>query len=279
MISISNLRKAFGEKVAVDIATYEIGSGELIGLVGNNGAGKTTLFRLMLDLLKANDGRVEYDFGDGIVIDPSTSEEWKSHTGAYIDDGFLIDFLTPEEYFHFIGKVSSISEEVIDERLRGYERLMAGEIMGQKKLIRDLSAGNKHKVGIISALIKHPDLVILDEPFNFLDPSSQNILKHTLKEYNKATGASIIISSHNLAHTIDISSRITLMEHGHIIKDLSNIDHSATAELEAYFDTEAELDTEADTETGTTAEIEAETGAETTPDIAQAATSSESDPQ
>ena len=65
-------------------------------------------------------------------------------------------------------------------------------------------------------------------------------MKHTLTEYSKATGASIIISSHNLAHTIDISSRITLMEHGHIIKDLANTDHSATAELEAYFNVEEE---------------------------------------
>ncbi len=240
MIKISNLLKTFGEKVAVDISSYEIGTGELIGLVGNNGAGKTTLFRLMLDLLKADNGHVEYDFGDNETIDPSTSEDWKPRIGAYIDEGFLIDFLTPEEYFHFIGKVSGISEAEIDNRLTTYERLMAGEIMGQKKLIRDLSAGNKHKVGIISALIKHPDLVILDEPFNFLDPSSQNILKHTLTEYSKATGASIIISSHNLAHTIDISSRITLMEHGHIIKDLANTDHSATAELEAYFNVEEE---------------------------------------
>jgi len=240
MITISNLRKTFGEKVAVDINSAQIGSGELIGLVGNNGAGKTTLFRLMLDLLKADGGHVEYEFDEGVVIDPAASEDWKGHTGAYIDEGFLIDFLTPEEYFEFIGKVSGIGKQEMEQRLKGYERLMAGEILGQKKLIRDLSAGNKHKVGIISALIKHPDLVILDEPFNFLDPSSQNVLKHTLRDYSHATGASVIVSSHNLAHTIDISSRIMLMEHGHIIKDLANTDRSATAELEAYFNTEEE---------------------------------------
>ena len=240
MISIKGLRKAFGDNVAVDIDEYSIQDGELIGLVGNNGAGKTTLFRLMLDLLKADNGTVEYTYEDGSIINPALSEEWKNRTGAYIDEGFLIDFLTPEEYFEFIGKVSGLTKTEVEERLAVYERLMAGEILGHKKLIRDLSAGNKHKVGIISALLTRPNLVILDEPFNFLDPSSQTILKHTLTEYNKETGATIIISSHNLAHTIDISSRITLLEHGHIMKDLANTDHSAAEELESYFDEAAE---------------------------------------
>jgi ABC-2 type transport system ATP-binding protein len=79
--------------------------------------------------------------------------------------------------------------------------------------------------------------VILDEPFNFLDPSSQNLLKHELTEYNKQTGATILVSSHNLAHTIDISNRIALLEKGRIIKDLPNENGSAKAELEDYFDT------------------------------------------
>ena len=239
-IAINNLRKCFGDNVAVNISQYEISQGDLIGLVGNNGAGKTTLFRLMLDLLKADDGDVHYLLdgeGDlsGTSINPSESEEWKTFTGAYIDEGFLIDFLTPEEYFAFIGKVSGLKKKEVEERLKDFEALMAGEILGQKKLIRDLSAGNKHKVGIISALLDKPQFVVLDEPFNFLDPSSQNILKHILTKYNKETGAIIIISSHNLAHTIDICPRITLLEHGVIVKDLTNIDHSATAELDAYF--------------------------------------------
>ncbi len=234
-IEANTLLKTFGEKVAVDIDHYEIGAGELIGLVGNNGAGKTTLFRLMLDLLKADNGTVTYTYDDGTTVNPAESEEWKNHTGAYIDEGFLIDFLTAEEYFSFIGKVCALTHEEVDAHLAKYENFMAGEILGQKKLLRDFSAGNKHKVGIISALLNQPQLLILDEPFNFLDPSSQNMLKHVLTEYNNETGATIIISSHNLAHTIDISSRITLLEHGHIIKDMPNSDHSAAAELEEYF--------------------------------------------
>ena len=251
-IDIKHLRKAFGEKVAVDIDEYHIGDGEMIGLVGNNGAGKTTLFRLMLDLLKSDDGTVEFSLttpsesdatpSSVIKINPAESEDWKDYTGAYIDDGFLIDFLTPEEYFDFIGKVCGISKEEVANRVKKYEHLMAGEIMDQKKLIRDFSAGNKQKIGIIAALLNLPSLVILDEPFNFLDPSSQSVLKHALTEYNQSTGATIIISSHNLAHTIDICPRITLLEHGHIVKDLSNIDHSAADELNAYFDQQAAVE-------------------------------------
>jgi len=247
-IHINNLRKSFGEKIAVDIAEYEVGDGEIIGLVGNNGAGKTTLFRTMLDLLKADTGAVEYVFTneDGTstdVVNPAVNEVWKDYTGAYIDDGFLIDFLTPEEYFGFVGKVCGIDKETLESRLSEFEHLMAGEIMNQNKLIRDYSAGNKHKIGIIAALLAHPQLVILDEPFNFLDPSSQNVLKHTLTEYNKNYAATVIISSHNLAHTIDISSRITLLEHGHVVKDLANIDHAASEELNNYFEQQASFET------------------------------------
>ncbi len=234
MIRIENLKKVFGETIACNIPKLTINDGDILGLVGNNGAGKTTLFRMLLDLLKPDEGTVALD-----GINPAESEEWKAATGSYIDEGFLIDFLTPEEYFAFIGKITNMTQSQVDERLKDFERLAGGEIFGQKKLIRNLSAGNKQKVGIISALFNRPKLVILDEPFNFLDPSSQNILKHMLTDYNRKTGATILISSHNLQHTIDISTRITLLEKGQIIKDMPNEDGSARTELENYFETES----------------------------------------
>lgn len=231
MITIQNLKKQFGETIACDIPELNINDGDILGLVGNNGAGKTTLFRMMLDLLKPDEGEVTLD-----GVNPALSEEWKATTGAYIDEGFLIDFLTPEEYFAFIGKITDMRQEEVDERLKDFERLAGGEVFGQKKLIRNLSAGNKQKVGIISALFNRPKLVILDEPFNFLDPSSQNILKHELTAYAQQTGATILVSSHNLLHTIEISTRIALMEKGHIIRDITSVDESSKAELENYFD-------------------------------------------
>ena len=235
MIAIDRLRKNFGEKVAVDIEHYEINQGDMLGLVGNNGAGKTTLFRLMLDLLKADNWKVAIN-----DIDVSQSEDWKSFTGAFIDDGFLIDYLTPEEYFYFIGKMYGLKKEEVDERLIPFERFMSGEVIGHKKLIRNYSAGNKQKIGIISAMLHYPQLLILDEPFNFLDPSSQSIIKHLLKKYNEEHQATVIISSHNLNHTVDVCPRIALLEHGVIIRDIINEDNSAEKELEDYFNVEEE---------------------------------------
>ena len=232
-IKINNLQKDFGEKRAVDIDNYVINNGDILGLVGNNGAGKTTFFRLILDLLQASNGAAFIN-----DIDSSKSEEWKNITGAFIDEGFLIDYLTPEEYFYFIGKMYGLKKEEVDSRLTTFERFMNGEVIGQKKFIRNFSAGNKQKIGIISAMIHNPELLILDEPFNFLDPSSQSIIKHILKVYSQQTGATILISSHNLNHTTDICPRIALLEDGKIIRDIDNVDNSAEKELEAYFNVE-----------------------------------------
>lgn len=247
-IEIKSLQKVFGDKTAVDIQHFQVNHGDILGLVGNNGAGKTTLFRLMLDLLKAEQGEVllvpstsdGFD-GNPNPINPATSEEWKTRTGAYIDDSFLIDFLTPEEYLDFIAKVSGIKpidwKHLDDEEspLAPFMTLTHGEIFGQKKLIRDFSAGNKQKIGIIAAMFTQPELVILDEPFNFLDPSGQNILKKLLTDFHASRHATILISSHNLQHTVDISTRVTLMESGHIIEDMDNQDGKAEQALEEYF--------------------------------------------
>jgi ABC-2 type transport system ATP-binding protein len=230
MIEIKNLKKQFGETVACNIDAFTINDGDILGLVGNNGAGKTTLFRMLLDLLQADEGSVVID-----GINPAESEAWKQFVGAYIDEGFLIDFLTPEEYFSFLGKISGMTQQQVDERLKDFEQFAAGEVFGQKKLIRNLSAGNKQKVGIISALFRRPQTVILDEPFNFLDPSSQLTLKHVLTDYAHETGATLLISSHNLQHTVDISTRIALLEHGVVIRDLPNSEGSAAKELDTYF--------------------------------------------
>lgn len=230
MIQITDLKKNFGEKCAINIDSYNIRQGELLGLVGNNGAGKTTLFRLVLDLLKADNGQVSIE-----QVEVNKSEEWKNFTGAFIDEGFLIDYLTPEEYFNFVGKMYGLSKEEISERLKPFERFMNGEVLDQKKFIRNFSMGNKQKIGIISAMLHHPRLLILDEPFNFLDPSSQAVIKHLLKKYCDEHQATVIISSHNLNHTVDVCTRIALLENGVIIRDIVNENNSAEKELEDYF--------------------------------------------
>lgn len=233
-VQLDNIRKEFNGKVALDIENLKIEAGTILGLVGNNGAGKTTMFRVILDLLKPEQGRVSLITPETTIC-PAESEDWKSFTGAFIDTGFLIDYLTPEEYFAFICKIDGISKEEMDARLKTFHDFMGGEVLGQKKLIRNLSAGNQQKVGIVAAMLRKPSLLILDEPFNFLDPSSQMAMKDLLEEYNKQIGATIMVSSHNLSYTLDICTHVALLEHGRILKDFPKSDADSVKEIENYF--------------------------------------------
>ena len=230
MIKINNLGKGYNQKIVLNIKDLNIEKGEIFGLVGNNGAGKTTLLRLILDLIQADKGAV---FSND--ADVAKSEDWKSYTSSYLDDGFLIGFLTPEEYFHFIGEIYSVSKATIDAKLKEFDHFFNGEVLGQKKkFIRDFSMGNKQKIGIVSTLITDPQVLILDEPFNSLDPTSQILLKRFLTDYSKKTSSITIISSHDLNHITEICSRIVLIEKGVVIRDLKN-DGTALAQLENYF--------------------------------------------
>ena len=231
-IKIQKLVKQYGKNTVLDIPELTIGSGELIGLVGNNGAGKTTLMRLMLDLIEATEGYIETD-GQRV----SEDTKWKEFTGSFIDGRFLIDFYTPEEYFNFIARAYGIDKDTLDSRLEHYQGLMHDEILGTKKYLRQFSEGNRQKTGIIGAMIINPKVLILDEPFNYLDPSSQITVAKLIREMNEQLGTTVIISSHNLSFVSEISTRILLLEKGRIIKDLDNLDSNATQELEEYFNT------------------------------------------
>ena len=231
-IKIQNLVKQYGKNTVLDIPELTIGPGELVGLVGNNGAGKTTLMRLILDLIEATEGHVETE-GRPVTEDAT----WKQHTGSFIDGHFLIDYYTPEEYFGFIAQVYQISKETLDGRLEGFRQLMHDEILGTKKYLRQFSEGNRQKIGIIGAMLINPKVLILDEPFNYLDPTSQITVAKLIRQMNEQLGTTVIISSHNLNFVSEISTRILLLEKGVVIKDLPNHDGSATKELEDYFNT------------------------------------------
>lgn len=231
-IKIQNLVKQYGKNTVLNIPELTIGSGELIGLVGNNGAGKTTLMRLILDLIEATEGHVEVD---GLLVTEDTT--WKQHTGSFIDGHFLIDYYTPEEYFGFIAQVYQLTKDTLDNRLEAYRPLMHDEILGTKKYLRQFSEGNRQKIGIIGAMLINPKVLILDEPFNYLDPTSQITVAKLIRQMNEQLGTTVIISSHNLSFVSEISTRILLLEKGVVIKDLPNHDGSATKELEDYFNT------------------------------------------
>ncbi len=235
MIQINNIRKTFGPKTAVDIDDFTILQGQMLGLVGNNGAGKSTLFRLLLDLIEPDKDQKDKPRIVNCGVEVNATEEWKDWTGAFLDESFLIDYLTPDEYLHFVSQISNIDPEGEKQLVEESSHFLSGEILGQRKLIRNLSAGQKQKLGILSAMASRPRILILDEPFNFLDPTSQNALKALLTDYNRKSGATILISSHNLQHTIEICPRIALMENGRIIRDIDNTTGSALQELEEYF--------------------------------------------
>jgi len=229
MIEIKDLKKIYNGVTVVDVPHLVINKGESVGLVGNNGAGKTTLFRMILDLIRPETGEV---LSNGEVV--AGHESWKNYTASYLDEGFLIDYLTPEEYLYFIGGLHQQSKATVDEALVKLSDFFNGEILKKGKYIRDLSKGNQCKVGVASCVLQNPQLLMLDEPFANIDPSTQFRLKNMLKELNKAQGITNIVSSHDLNHITDVCDRILLMEKGVIIKDIAT-NSSTLKELEDYF--------------------------------------------
>jgi ABC-2 type transport system ATP-binding protein len=229
MIEINNLKKVYNGVTVVNVPHLEIKKGESIGLVGNNGAGKTTLFRMILDLIRAESGEV---LSNGEKV--AGGEAWKSYTASYLDEGFLIDYLTPEEYLYFIGGLHQQNKAQVDESLARLTEFFNGEIIKKGKYIRDLSKGNQCKVGVGACLLQKPELLMLDEPFANIDPSTQFRLKNILKDQNKNYGVTTIVSSHDLNHVTDVCERILLMEKGVIIKDIAT-GSSTLSELEEYF--------------------------------------------
>ena len=228
MIKFNNISKTYSKQTVLDVESLEIQPGQAFGLVGNNGAGKTTLFSTLLDLIKPSTGEVLNN-----DINVRTSEEWKSFTSAFLDDSFLIGYLMPEEYFYFVGELRNFSKKQVDDFLTSFEDLFNNEILGGKKYIRDLSKGNQKKVGIVAALIGDPKVIVLDEPFANLDPSSQIRLKTFLSsEENKA--ATLLLSSHDLNHVTEVCDRILLLEKGEVVKDTPK-SAATLKELEAYF--------------------------------------------
>jgi len=229
MIKVNNLIKSYKGIPAVSIDHLELYPGEVIGLVGNNGAGKTTFFRLLLDLIRADKGEVLSK--DKPV---TTTEEWKTYTAAYIDEGFLIDYLTPEEYFYFVGKLNQLSKADVDDFLQHYTEFFDDSILNKGKYIRDFSKGNQFKIGIVAALLTNPEFLILDEPFANLDPTTQLRLVDMIRKMAAEKQLCILVSSHDINHVSEVCTRILLMEKGTIIKDIEG-GETAYAEMVEYF--------------------------------------------
>ena len=230
MIQVNNLSKTYNNGVKVlNITNLDIPKGQSFGLVGNNGAGKTTFFSLLLDLIQPSTGFIKNN-----SIQVNTSEAWKPFTAAFIDESFLIGYLTAEEYFYFIGDLRNQNKADVDALLAKHEEFFNGEILKSKKYLRDLSKGNMKKVGIIAALIGNPEVVILDEPFANLDPTTVNRLKKIIKELSDNPEVTVLVSSHDLVHTVEVCNRIVALNKGEIVKDIETSPETLK-ELEAFF--------------------------------------------
>ncbi|WP_332019173.1 ABC transporter ATP-binding protein [Kaistella sp.] len=236
MINIQNISKIYGSKKVLHIESLQIPKGESFGLVGNNGAGKTTLFSLLLDLIEPSSGFVEIG-GDKV----NENENWKNKVSAFIDESFLIGYLTPEEYFYFIGELRGQDKTTVNEFLKQFDDFFNGEILDAKKYVRDLSKGNQKKVGIVGALIGTPEIIILDEPFANLDPSTQIKLKKLIRTWSQNESVTFLISSHDLAHTTEVSDRIVVLNKGKLVKDIRT-NPETLRELEDFFASSVSVD-------------------------------------
>jgi ABC-2 type transport system ATP-binding protein len=229
MITVHNLTKNYAGTTVLNIENLSIAKGQSFGLVGNNGAGKTTFFSLLLDLIEPSTGQI---MNQDVPV--HSSEAWKPFTAAFLDESFLIGYLTPEEYFYFIGELRQQNKADIDAFLANYAEFFNGEILDSKKYIRDFSKGNMKKIGIIGALIGHPEVIILDEPFANLDPTTVNRLKKIIQQLAEDPNVTILVSSHDLAHTVDVCKRIVVLQKGSVVKDLE-ASPETLQELEAFF--------------------------------------------
>lgn len=230
MIQVQELKKAYNGVLVLDLPELNIPTGESFGLVGNNGAGKTTFFSLLLDLIEPTKGFIK---NNEVVV--NKSEEWKGFTTAFLDETFLIGYLTCEEYFYFLGELRHQTKEQVDGFINQYADFFNDEILGKNKFIRDLSKGNQKKVGIIGALIGNPKVVILDEPFANLDPTTQIRLKKILRNIADTKQTTLLVSSHDLNHTYEVSDRIVCFEKGRVVQDIKTTEYSFE-ELTAFFD-------------------------------------------
>lgn len=236
MINIQNISKIYGSKKVLHIESLQIPKGESFGLVGNNGAGKTTLFSLLLDLIEPSSGFVKIG-GDKV----NENENWKNKVSAFIDESFLIGYLTPEEYFYFIGELRGQDKTTVNEFLKQFDDFFNDEILNAKKYVRDLSKGNQKKVGIVGALIGTPEIIILDEPFANLDPSTQIKLKKLIRTWSQNESVTFLISSHDLAHTTEVSDRIVVLNKGELVKDIRT-NPETLRELEDFFASSVSVD-------------------------------------
>ena len=204
-LSIKNLDLYYGDFKAVDNLSFKVKDGEIFGLLGVNGAGKTTTFRMIINLLDKNEGTILLD---GKPIDYSITDK----IGFLTEERSLLLKLTVLEQAIFYGTLKGLDKKTIEKRLDVLlERFHISEYKNRK--IKELSKGNQQKVQFITAILHEPKLLILDEPFNGLDPINVEEFMKMINEL-KNKGTSIIFSSHRMEHVELFCDELVILVHG-----------------------------------------------------------------
>lgn len=208
LLEIKNLKKSYNDKRVLDIDSLEIKESSIYGLIGKNGAGKSTLMKIVLGLVKKDDGTIKV-FGQ--ELNSKNQKEFNRNLGALIENPSFYDHLTGYENLEIICKLKGIKKDEIKKTLD----LVGLNNVGKKKS-REYSLGMKQRLGIAMALIGSPKLLILDEPINGLDPQGIEEMRNLFRNIVRNSSTSILISSHILDEIEKISTHIGILKEGNL---------------------------------------------------------------
>ncbi len=211
MISVSELKKFFGDVKAVNGISFEVKKGEVFGLLGPNGAGKTTTIKLLLGLLEPNEGSIKV-----LDLNPELDEvQIKSRVGYVSEEPLIFKSLTPKDLFNFIASIRKLNAEETSRRAQEYMESL-GALEYYEQLVATLSHGNKQKIQIISSILHDPDLLILDEPLSGLDAKSVKVVKEII-DIHIENGGAVLFSTHIMEIAEDLCDRIAILNRGKIV--------------------------------------------------------------
>lgn len=218
MLKVENARKKYGDLVAVDDLSFEVTDGEIFGLLGLNGAGKTTTFRMIMNLLDDYEGTILLD-------NEKVSYKTTDKIGFLTEERSLLTKLTVLEQVIYYGVLKGMPEDKIEKELDYWLDIFKIKEYKNKK-IKELSKGNQQKIQFITAIIHHPKLLILDEPFSGLDPVNVELFKSVILKL-KQEGTSIIFSSHRMEHVELFCEKLVVLVKGKSVlsgylKDIKN---------------------------------------------------------
>ena len=218
MLKVENVRKKYGDLVAVDNLSFEVADGEIFGLLGLNGAGKTTTFRMIMNLLDDYEGTILLD-------NEKVSYKTTDKIGFLTEERSLLTKLTVLEQVIYYGVLKGMPEDKIEKELDYWLDILKIKEYKNKK-IKELSKGNQQKIQFITAIIHHPKLLILDEPFSGLDPVNVELFKSVILKL-KQEGTSIIFSSHRMEHVELFCEKLVVLVKGKSVlsgylKDIKN---------------------------------------------------------